>query len=210
MSYTLDGEPYCDVTINLPNKPSFDEGDAFIDSLAKDCGLEKALLDKKIIKKIVDENIQYNMGHYDYIIFDIEKLKEYDPIGFLNMDIEPFIVHYDGKEYNLIMEYYDSNDQAFVKYGGVGNNFDLELLMRYYIHNNMPELEDSVSFVDGKDLIMKCNNFDDIKKLSLEFSEIYNNDYKYELLIQKVVPYFESFRENPTDFGFNFDKNVNI
>ena len=36
---------------------------------------------KEVIIKEVITTVDYNMGKYDLVVFDIEKLKEYDPIG---------------------------------------------------------------------------------------------------------------------------------
>jgi len=74
---------YCDLTINLSNSHIFpiNINEAHISEISKSCGLEKALLDAGIIKEIIC-NEQYNMGKYDFVSFDMEKLKEYDPVGF--------------------------------------------------------------------------------------------------------------------------------
>lgn len=74
-------EPYCDITVNLADVPLMDDSYGFIDELAKDCGLEKALIDNKIISHVLHP-VQYNYGRYDLVQFNLEKLKEYDPLGF--------------------------------------------------------------------------------------------------------------------------------
>lgn len=56
--------------------------EAFIDPINKDVGLYKALIDKGIIKEVIKENVPYNMGHYDLVRFDLDKLKEYDSKGY--------------------------------------------------------------------------------------------------------------------------------
>ena len=87
-------EPYADITINLPNTFIDSINIGFIDSVTKDCGLEKALLDEGIIKEIIC-NQPYNYGNYDCVSFDMKKLKEYDPEGFeLYMDSIGFEPHY--------------------------------------------------------------------------------------------------------------------
>ncbi len=70
---------YGDITVNLGGY-SLDKNEAFISSITKDCGLEKKLIEEGIIKKVVC-TVNYNMGKYDRVVFDIEKLKEYDPKG---------------------------------------------------------------------------------------------------------------------------------
>ena len=46
----------------------------------KSGGLEKALIEKGIIKEVQGTH-KYNYGEYDLVTFDLEKLKEYDPDG---------------------------------------------------------------------------------------------------------------------------------
>ena len=72
-------EPYGDITINLPGMCVY-EDEGFINSYTKSGGLEKALIDKGIIKE-VQSTCKYNYGEYDLVTFDLEKLKEYDPEG---------------------------------------------------------------------------------------------------------------------------------
>lgn len=78
LAYTKD-DFYGDITINLPGMfLRTDEG--FINSITKDSGLEKVLLKKGIIKEIIG-SFKYNYGTYDKVVFDLEKLKEYDAKG---------------------------------------------------------------------------------------------------------------------------------
>lgn len=72
-------EPYGDITINLPGMCVY-EDEGFINSYTKSGGLEKALIDKGIIKE-VQSTCKYNYGEYDLVTFNLEKLKEYDPEG---------------------------------------------------------------------------------------------------------------------------------
>ena len=53
-----------------------------IDSLCKSIGLEKKLIDEKIIARVV-ANIQDNFETYDIVYLNLEKLYEYDPKGFM-------------------------------------------------------------------------------------------------------------------------------
>lgn len=78
LAYTKE-ELYGDITINLPGF-SVDEDEGIINSITKDSGLEQKLIEKGIIKEVITE-VKYNMGRYDFVVFDMEKLKEYDPIG---------------------------------------------------------------------------------------------------------------------------------
>ena len=75
-----DGELYGDITVNLPEYFVPDNSYAFINQITKDCGLEKVLMNKKIIKSIFG-TYKYNYGKYDMVQFDLEELKKYDPIG---------------------------------------------------------------------------------------------------------------------------------
>ena len=76
-------ELYCDLTINLSNTFPLNKNEAHISDIAKTCGLEKALLDAGIIKEVICEE-KYNYGTYDFVSFDMNKLKEYDPVGLDN------------------------------------------------------------------------------------------------------------------------------
>ena len=67
------------VTINLSGL-SVNKNEGFIESNTKDSGLEQKLIDEGIIKK-VKRTVKYNMGKYDLVVFDMEKLKEFDPSG---------------------------------------------------------------------------------------------------------------------------------
>lgn len=82
ISHCEDGEPFSDVTINLAGTFRNYIDEAFIDPINKDCGLYQLLINKGIIKEVLKENVQYNMGHYDLVRFDLDKLKEYDPKGY--------------------------------------------------------------------------------------------------------------------------------
>ena len=64
---------YGDITINLSGY-SVDEGEGFINSLTKDSGLEQKLIKEGIIKEVIT-TVKHNMGKYDLVVFDIEKLK---------------------------------------------------------------------------------------------------------------------------------------
>lgn len=78
LAYT-GGEPYGNITINLSGY-WLDEDEGFIDALTKDSGLEEKLIKEGIIKEIITK-VNYNMGKYDLVVFNMEKLKEYDPKG---------------------------------------------------------------------------------------------------------------------------------
>lgn len=71
---------YCDLTINLTDTFPLDMNQAYISDISRTCGLEKALLDAGIIKEIICKE-KYNYGTYDCVSFDMNKLKEYDPVG---------------------------------------------------------------------------------------------------------------------------------
>lgn len=78
LAYTEE-DLYGDITINLSGF-SVDRGEGFINAITKDSGLEKKMLKEGIIKEVIT-TVKYNMGHYDLVEFDLEKLKEYDPEG---------------------------------------------------------------------------------------------------------------------------------
>lgn len=78
VAYTKD-EFYGDITINLSGY-SVDENEGFIKPINKDSGLEMILIKNGIIKEIIT-TVNCNMGKYDMVAFNLEKLKEYDSLG---------------------------------------------------------------------------------------------------------------------------------
>ena len=68
-----------DVTINLTDT-FINDDECFINSYTKSGGLEDKLIKLGVIKKII-RPIKYNMGTYDWVQLDLDKLKEYDPKG---------------------------------------------------------------------------------------------------------------------------------
>ena len=78
LAYTKE-EPYGNITSNLSDS-SLDKDKGFIDALTKYSGLEEKLIKEGIIKEVMT-TVNYNMRKYDFVIFDMEKLKEYDPVG---------------------------------------------------------------------------------------------------------------------------------
>ena len=88
LAYTKD-DFYGDITKNLPFTFLEDEQKGgFINQYTKSDGLEQKLKEEGIIKKIVGRE-KYNMETYDEVIFDLEKLKEYDMEG-VNKYLENF------------------------------------------------------------------------------------------------------------------------
>lgn len=75
-------EPYADVTINLPELPISEINEGFISGDLQDCVPEllKGLKDKGFIKESFGF-LPYNYGNYEYVKFDLDKLKEFDSIG---------------------------------------------------------------------------------------------------------------------------------
>lgn len=78
LAYTKE-ELYGDITINLSGF-SVDEGEGFINSITKDSGLEQKLIKEGIIEEVIT-TVKHKMGKYDMVVFNMEKLKEYDPTG---------------------------------------------------------------------------------------------------------------------------------
>lgn len=81
LAYFKDCELYGDITINL-NMPivSIDEGFINANVNTSNSNLIQILQDIGIIKDHYG-TILYNYGSYDYVKFDLEKLKEYDKKG---------------------------------------------------------------------------------------------------------------------------------
>ena len=81
LANSVSGEPYGNITINLPDKAILNYDEVFINSECKSSGLEDKLIEIGIIKDIIEE-VRYNYGKYDLVRIDFEKIKEYDPVGF--------------------------------------------------------------------------------------------------------------------------------
>ncbi len=79
LAYTKD-DLYGDVTKNLPFTYLENDNEGFINQYTKSGGLESKLIKLGIIEKVVN-TIQYNMEKYDKVIFNLEKLREYDKDG---------------------------------------------------------------------------------------------------------------------------------
>lgn len=78
LAWTKEGL-FSDITKNLPDLLA--DGDtAFISDMARSSGLESKLEKLGIIKYTLGL-LPYNYGVYDTAVFDMEKLKEYDPEG---------------------------------------------------------------------------------------------------------------------------------
>lgn len=73
-------ELYGDITINLPGM-CIDNDEVFINSITTDCGLEKKLNELGIIDTVLG-SVSYNMGKYNRVKLNLEKLKEYDMEGY--------------------------------------------------------------------------------------------------------------------------------
>lgn len=78
LAYTEE-DLYGDITINLSGF-SVDKDEGFINSITKDSGLEQKLIKEGIIEEVIT-TVNQNMGKYDMVVFNMEKLKEYDPTG---------------------------------------------------------------------------------------------------------------------------------
>lgn len=77
-----DNEPFGDITVNLPDFPINDNAEGFIDDLinSNTFDLIPKLKELGIIKESYGK-VRYNYGSYEYVKFDLEKLKEYDKVG---------------------------------------------------------------------------------------------------------------------------------
>lgn len=85
-------EYYGDITKNLPNTVLENENSGFISDYIKSSGLEDKLIKEGIIEKVIG-TVQYNMGRYDEVVFNLEKLKEYDRKG-----VERYLQNEDAEE----------------------------------------------------------------------------------------------------------------
>lgn len=81
----VDGEEWDDLTINLPEYFLRSKDEGFINGDVNSTDPENInyvtpLKELGIIKKSYGF-VKYNLGKYEHVKFDLEKLKEYDPIG---------------------------------------------------------------------------------------------------------------------------------
>lgn len=77
--YTDDDNYYGDLTINLSDFILMGFDEAFISA-----DLDDKFIDILKRKNIIEESYgkrKYNMGHYEHVRFNLDKLKEYDPEG---------------------------------------------------------------------------------------------------------------------------------
>lgn len=101
---------WADLTINLTGMLKPDINYAFL------TGDLYTTNGKKLIKKLKDKGIinesqgliQYNMGRYELVGFDMEKLREYDPIGVSNYLEDMPEEELNKKDFNI--RFYDYND----------------------------------------------------------------------------------------------------
>lgn len=80
--YDLNDEPYSDITINLPELPISDNSEGYLNGDINNShfNIIPKLKELGIIKESYGF-LPYNMGTYEYVKFDLEKLKEYDSKG---------------------------------------------------------------------------------------------------------------------------------
>lgn len=92
-----DNEPFGDITVNLPDLPISDNAEGFIDDLinSNTFDLIPKLKELGIIKESYGK-VRYNYGSYEYVKFDLEKLKEYDKDG-----VEKYLTLTNEIEHNI-------------------------------------------------------------------------------------------------------------
>ena len=80
--YAEDGELFDDLTINLSDFMIQDESEGFINDFINSSEFD--IVEKLKKSKVIEESFgsrNYNMGKYEYVKFNLDKLKEYDPEG---------------------------------------------------------------------------------------------------------------------------------
>lgn len=81
--YTEDGELFDDLTINLPDFVIQNNSEVFLNSSINSNEFDVVDVLKK--EKVISESYgfrNYNMGQYEYVKLDLEKLKEFDEEGY--------------------------------------------------------------------------------------------------------------------------------
>lgn len=99
------GEPYGNITIDLPDEMQFYYDEFFINNECKCLGLEKQLVKDGIIKEISGE-VRHGYGKYDIVRIDLKKLKEYDLYGY-----EKNIDEHKIKLCNSLRKYYEEEEE---------------------------------------------------------------------------------------------------
>ncbi len=92
-----DNEPFGDITVNLLDLPISDSAEGFIDDLVNSdtFDLIPKLKELGIIKESYGK-VNCNYGSYEYVKFDLEKLKEYDKDG-----VEKYLTLTNEIEHNI-------------------------------------------------------------------------------------------------------------
>lgn len=95
-----DNDLFADITVNL-DLPinNYDEGFINADINYKELGIVDLLKKEGIIEKSFGKK-QYNMGSYEYVKFNLEKLKEYDCAGVENF-LESINIGNDELDYKI-------------------------------------------------------------------------------------------------------------
>lgn len=92
-----DGEPFGNITINLSDLPIRNNDEGFLDDITNSNMFDIIPVMKElgIIKKSYGKR-KYNYGSYEYVKFDLEKLKEYDKDG-----VENYLSLYYDLDHNM-------------------------------------------------------------------------------------------------------------
>ena len=79
---------YADITINLPDYLLYKKNQAFLNGdLESNHELVKILENSEVIRK-TGIRVPYNLGEYEMIELNFEKIKEYDPLGLVKTNID--------------------------------------------------------------------------------------------------------------------------
>jgi hypothetical protein len=193
-----DDEPFGDITINLSDMPINDISEGFLNADINRSGFDIIPILKELgIISMSYGFIPYNMGTYEYVKFDLEKLKEYDSTGIeyiiehkkpINendvirtlLDNSYFMQPVERLTYRMLQHY------AFVLNENPSQISDAEIqkardyAKEYLKNNDMPsDINEEIELFINKERFLAITNidYDSIKDtIKEDFSTVFDND----------------------------------
>lgn len=188
--YMENGELFDDLTINLPELP-VKKGEVFInswlDSKFLDCFLKEG-----IIKKYCGK-VQYNMGQYNKVELNLNKLKEYDYLGYNEFmgKYQPFHVCKDIDKLEIILDQYDYEYDWVLEERIADNQYGdghcYDDLFNDYLQKNNPDLNKKLHYDSENGMFcVYCEDQKVAHEVGKILSELYNDEKKMIELIKET------------------------
>lgn len=184
------GELFDDLTINLPELP-VKKGEVFInswlDSKFLDCFLKEGIIKKYCGKE------QYNMGEYNKVELNLNKLKEYDKLGYNEFmgKYQPFHIYNDVDMIAIILDQYDYEYDWVLEERITDNQYGdghcYDDLFNDYLQKNYPNLNSKLHYDSENGMF--CTYCDDEKiadEVAKILSDLYNDEEKMIELIKQT------------------------